>query len=428
MKVGKHHFLNGCLAAGLVLVTAGFAVHGGSPTPVGPLGAAARPAPQGTVGSVEDEFAALSQQIPGFGGFAFDAGGNMIVHLKDPAQEAVARQVLGSYLNRWSGNPRSQSATRSIIVRTAQFDFSQLSGWRGQLRPAVLGVAGVASLDIDEGRNRVVIGVTDLALRDQISAIVTSLGIPAEAVIIEQREAARFAVTLRDYVRPPVGGLQLQYGSYNCTLGFNATRGTDRGFATNSHCTNTQGGVESTTYYQPSTSYSAIATEIADPGYWTGNGCPAGRRCRRSDSSFARYNSSTSSTLGEIARTTSYASTSAGSITIDGTNPRFYINAEQSFPYQGDLLEKVGRTTGWTYGSVSSTCVDVPVSGSDITLLCQDYFAAYAQGGDSGSPVFYWDGGTGARLYGLLWGITSSGSYFSAMSNIEGELGSLTTF
>ena len=76
-----------------------------------------------------------------------------------------------------------------------------------------------------------------------------------------------------------------------------------------------------------------------DPGYTQGNGCPAGRRCRRSDAARARYASGTASTLGEIAKTTG---PNNGSLTISG---KFTITAEGN-PVVGQNANKVGRTTG----------------------------------------------------------------------------------
>jgi hypothetical protein len=88
----------------------------------------------------------------------------------------------------------------------------------------------------------------------------------------------------------------------------------------------------------------------------------------------------------------------------------------------GELLDKVGRTTGWTRGAVLATCVDVGVSGARIAMLCQDFVEAAVAGGDSGSPVFQQVGDKDATLYGILWGGAGSLYVFSAMENIREEL------
>ena len=95
----------------------------------------------------------------------------------------------------------------------------------------------------------------------------------------------------------------------------------------------------------------------------------------------------------------------------------------------GETVNKVGRTTGWSQGRVTSTCVNVNVSGSDITQLCQTAVSATVGAGDSGSDVFTITSGTSVRLDGVLWGGSSSGKQFifSPLANVTGELGTLTT-
>jgi hypothetical protein len=91
----------------------------------------------------------------------------------------------------------------------------------------------------------------------------------------------------------------------------------------------------------------------------------------------------------------------------------------------------VGRTTGWTFGTVVSTCADINVSGSDDTQLCQTRVRGGAGGGDSGSPVFYRIGaGAKVKLAGILWGGGFHPAFgetyiFSPLDNIEEDLGPL---
>ena len=221
--------------------------------------------------------------------------------------------------------------------------------------------------------------------------------------------------------------MQINFPGFLCSIGFNASRSGTRGFVTASHCTNTQGGVESTPYWQPlqTVNPTQIATEIVDPAYTTGGSCPAGRRCRRSDASFAKYINSTQNTLGRIARTSSTSSTNrtivgSWAITSDASSSSFTV---------GQKVNKVGRTTGWSQGPISSTCVNVNVSGTSITQLCQTIVSAKVGAGDSGSDVFAITSGTNVKLDGVLWGGSSDGKtfVFSPLANIKGELGALTT-
>jgi hypothetical protein len=225
-----------------------------------------------------------------------------------------------------------------------------------------------------------------------------------------------------------VAGVQINFPGFICSIGFNAARQSVRGFVTASHCTTTQGGVESTSYWQPlqSTKPVKIATETVDPGYKTTlAGCPSGRRCRRSDAAFAKYVNGTTNTLGRIART---ASTSSTDLTIAG-GWTVTSNATSSSFTVGETVNKVGRTTGWSRGKVAATCATVNVSGTSITQICQTIVNAKVGAGDSGADVFKVTSGTNVKLDGVLWGGSSNGTQFvfSPFANITGELGALTT-
>ena len=92
-------------------------------------------------------------------------------------------------------------------------------------------------------------------------------------------------------------------------------------------------------------------------------------------------------------------------------------------------MNKVGRTTGWTAGNITNTCVNTGVSGSNIVQLCQTFVSAGVGGGDSGSDVFQVTSGSNVQLAGVLWGGNSGGTQFvfSPFGNVTRELGALTT-
>lgn len=72
--------------------------------------------------------------------------------------------------------------------------------------------------------------------------------------------------------------------------------------------------------------------------------------------------------------------------------------------FAGQQVEKIGRTTGLTRGSVTQTCVHVNAAGTNITRLCQwlaDYTSA---AGDSGAPVVAVQTDTIRTLRGIHWG------------------------
>lgn len=227
---------------------------------------------------------------------------------------------------------------------------------------------------------------------------------------------------------------------FNCTLGFNAipvVEGTSS-FIVNSHCSNVQGGSETPTdYYQPGRVAiipdpdNLIGVEVDDPHYWISPDCPVpGFMCRFSDAARAEYFEGVPFELGRIARPAA-RDPSLGTLEVDDRKPTFRIVDKQPHSVIGEEANKVGRTTGWTFGPVIATCVNSIVLGAEkpIIQLCQSRVRAGVAGGDSGSPVFSLRSlGSGrATLLGILWGsnVEETEFVFSPMFGIERELGLL---
>src|SRR5215208_1141391 len=303
----------------------------------------------------------------------------------------------------------------------------RVAGWFQQASPAVLALGGTVFADHDEVNNRLVFGVERAAAIPGVERALARLGVPGSAYTVQVTAPIHQVATLRSRFRPTRGGIQIHFSRYLCTMGFNVTYNGGRSFITNSHCTNTQGGTEGTKYFQPTSSVdpTVIATEAADPQYFTGGVCPAGRKCRFSDASRAAYSSTVSSTRGAIAKTTGV---NTGSLTIGGT---FTVTAQDNTTTRfsiGTVVNKVGRTTGWTRGRVTNTCVNTNVSGTNITQLCQTFVGAGVGAGDSGSPVFRVTSGDNVTLLGILWGGSSDGRLFvfSPLKQIQQEIGAIT--
>jgi hypothetical protein len=414
----SHRILIVSLASGSMLLASGCSDDLTQPTlptdQLHPVGAVVQ---QGET----DDPVALARGVPGFGGFFVDEQGTPTIYLKDAAQRGTAERALTPW---FSSHGRAPATMR---VRRADFDWTALDRWFTQASVEALGVPGVVFADADEARNRVRIGVEHATAAAQVRVVLARLGVPASAVMVDATEPIRQLATLRGAVRPVVAGVQINFPGFLCSVGFNASRSGTRGFVTASHCTSIQGGVEGTPYRQPLESVRPIqiATETVDPGYPTGGSCPAGRICRRSDAAFAKYINGTQNTLGRIARTSSTSPTDRTvvgnwTITADALSSSFTI---------GLKVNKVGRTTGWSQGPVTNTCVNVNVSGTNITQLCQTIVSATVAGGDSGADVFAITSGTNVKLSGVLWGGSTDGRtfVFSPLANVKGELGALAT-
>jgi hypothetical protein len=302
------------------------------------------------------------------------------------------------------------------------------AGLRERARP-VFEVDGVVYVDeADDGMLE--IGVVGVNVVQAVQQRLAGLGIPLERVRIVVTKPIHELATLRDKVRPLVGGLQIAFVksglTYLCTLGFIAVKGGVTGFITNSHCTSKEFQPDGTVHHQP-LPQNPVGAEASDPPAFN---CGGGLKCRWSDSVFDQLYSGVAASLGYIAST---AGVNDGSITIAGLYLIAFKHAGNA--ETGTTLRKVGRTTGQTEGVVTNTCADIRPIGSRVIRLCQDIVSAgtaIVAGGDSGSPVFKLADNPDTaevevELYGVLWGGSSDGTTFvySPLTNIEKDLGTL---
>jgi hypothetical protein len=374
------------------------------------------------------------------------------VYLTDPAQRQAAEDALAGYL-------ASRGFTAADLrVRQARYDYRQLDAWYEASWPAALSVAGAVLSDLDEGRNGLRFGGVDASAVAAMADAVAGAGVPSDAYVVEQVSAIEPRITLRDRVRPVAGGYQINFlnaggvvtVSLLCTLGFNAIpegpeHEPNASFITNSHCSQGEGEMlVPTDYYQPlqdpdgdrlANAENLIGTEVDDPSMTVSADCPIALPCRWSDALRAEYAPGVPFELGKIARPAAFDPVQ-GTLEVDAKNPTFQIVDEQPFAVLGETANKVGRTTGWTGGEITGTCVDIIAIGGVFVRRCQALVAAGSAGGDSGSPVF---GATNRRgnpkngkviLFGILWGGSIEGEpefVYSPTFNIERELGLLTT-
>lgn len=375
----------------------------------------------------DDHLAEIAKKIPGFGGMYLDQSGTLQVYMTDHSNAGTAQQkaalesVIASEM--FDGRPMPPYG---MTIRTGKYDFLQLKNWHDTMSAQILSDPTVVYTDIDDANNCLVIGVEHMAAkRAAIESRLDSMGIPRQAIVL--KEAAPVHFELQSFHRPLVGGIQTSEAGFICTLGFAATNiNFLPGLVTASHCTAVQGGVESTVFHQPTVSGTSniVGTEIRDPTYFTGGACPATRRCRFSDSAFIQLASGVTTTRGAVARV------ALNSTVWNGVDLYSNVSNGQSTQIVGQVVTKVGRTTGRTEGTVQSVCANFNVLGSDITQLCQTRASYASSPGDSGAPVF-----TSVPnrpldqidMLGIHWG---SGGVFSPAANIQrsDELGTLIIF
>jgi hypothetical protein len=356
--------------------------------------------------TLDDRFAHMARTAPAFGGMFIDDGGVLNVYMMNrssSAKAAASRALRGNF-----------DLPRKVRVLKARYRFAQLKTWQNRATEKLLGLPGVVMTDVDDKTNRLTVGVTGDRGRAAVNKGLARLGIPRAAVDVQAAAPAETQSSLNDFHRPLVGGLQV--GSFGpCTLGFIAIRKGASGFIVNSHCTNIQGSIEGSVFYQPDPSSAAnrVGVEAVDPVYFRGGFCFPGRRCRFSDTAFVKRDSGVATSLGFIAKSDPSPST--------GWNGDLYRITAKADAIVGTIVEKVGRTTGRSAAvPVDQTCVNVVVNFTNITLLCQNTAQLFSQPGDSGSPVFT-PNGSDVTVRGELWGgnVSSGQTIFSPISSIQ---------
>jgi hypothetical protein len=376
----------------------------------------------------EKQFADLADASPSSAGYYYDASGTLNVRVADSRDETAAMaHVTKLFASRVDLNPgNGRKANRFKIVH-ADYTYHQLSEWRDLAFDHVLGtVVGVRTLDLDEEYNRVTMGLDAAnfgSVREIVVKTLSAAGVDSSALKFKSLDGSTFRFdfappgNLQSATTDPLaGGLQITYSSFACTLGFVAQRNGVLGFVTASHCSNSMYAVDGTSYYAGGP---LVATETVDAGGYT---CGI-FTCRGSDANFSAAASGTQMSVGRILRT---YGVNSGSLSVDQSRPYFDVVYEGSNLVVGQQVDKVGRTTGWTSGAITQTCVDAhPTAWNQVTCA---YGANYGRGeGDSGAPVFFRLASGDSTEVDLI-GVHSStdgsgGALFSKLERIKSDLG-----
>ena len=126
----------------------------------------------------DDLLIRVEKKAPGFGGMFIDSDGRLAVYLLDIAQLADARSAIEAVF----GSSRVPAA--GIRAVQGQYVVSQLKAWT-ERAAALLKEPGVTMVDLDEGSNRVKIGVENSSRTQAVEQALPSLKIPRKAVAIE---------------------------------------------------------------------------------------------------------------------------------------------------------------------------------------------------------------------------------------------------
>lgn len=384
------------------------------------------PAPDTLVYEGEAEYEAIQREVPAYAGHWRDSQGNRVVALTDESQKDAALKAIE--LRREPDPAEGEPRTSTTIFIPARYTFAQLRDYRNAATFPVLEAKGAVLVDLDEERNRVFVGISDASARPDVEARLARAGVPLGAVIIEETGTPEAYQTLQNFFRPLQSGYQIRNAAGAiCTLGVPAV-GVGASYITNSHCTQAYWWNTGTNFFQHTIGGAFfIGAEILDPAGWP---C-GGSLCRWSDAARIPVAAGVPAAV-QVARTTGFGvHWNPGSITTGGVAAFNAGVAPQWWPLLGQVVDKVGRTTGWTRGVVTHTCVNFvapPPAPPGRVVLCQYLMTNMAGPGDSGSPVFRVLPGNNAQITGLLWGgivtPTFKRSIFSPRGGVFADLGS----
>jgi len=382
------------------------------------------PAPlDGDLYPAEKEALDLAQQIPGYAG-DWHEGDTHFVALTAAGKADEASRVLDARPAPEHGQHGEVKTGGGRQFLPASFDYLTLRGFRDRAAAEVLSVEGTTFLDLDERENRVVIGIVDETPRGEVEAKLKEAGVPAGATQVLVTGKIEEHQTLQQFKRPLEGAWQIQNANGPiCTLGF-ITRNPANGaasFVTNSHCTAAYWGLDGISFSQNLNNL-WVGREVRDPAPF---GCALFGliRCRWSDAAIVQVNGATVA-FNRIAKTSFWAGPNFGPFgSIQTVQPSFTVTGVQPWPFLGQIVDKNGRTSGWTYGRVTRTCVTMPRTATR-WRLCQFWATYTSKPGDSGSPVFIWHGDN-VTLAGINWGGSDflGQAFFSAAQGMRWDLG-----
>lgn len=355
---------------------------------------------------IEDDILRMEHFVPGLGG-AFTENGVLVIYA--PVTTSRAQVVTGvalasSFLSLDDGMRGRMARGEGLEIRPSRYAFSQLVTWVETSGGAFFAGGGVSWIDADERLNKLSVSITDEKYRARVMSVAAASGIPYDAinVVVAPRERAMTGLT--DSWSPTGSGIQITNASGNlCSIGWNVHRGGDgesseEGFITASHCAPSQPGAGTTgPMYQPL--YLQFTPRI---GFITQNpawnvshsSCDSAgvAYCGQVDAMYVRYDDPSVS-LNRVPYTALSPGVNNNGTGTTVTNWWTIISASSYSPWVGDNIDKVGRTTGWTRGTLSNTCahnfIDPGAPYAAYMVLCMDKVQnARAGQGDSGAPVF----------------------------------------
>ena len=369
-----------------------------------------------------DERLLLSREVPEFSGVYVAANGVVVVRVTDSAAARVEshRLRLEGFVRRLAST--SQGATPPIRLELADASYATLDSIMHSLMGGPLRDSRAWGYRVDEMAGRVLLSFVSAADEGEARARIPSgLRQFVETEVTGPVDALQ-SLTLHSRRRPLANAFQFSAKSgATCTMGFmvylgrleqpsvpDPSRG--RYMLTASHCTERLMEFDGGIAIQPAAPGSAqIGREVLDaqrfystPGVpvWcalqndsgtqAGCICPAGQVCSHGDVALIQLDDSVGFEYGwqTVSWTVNNGASAPGFRWLEA------MSQIRAWPTVGITVTKVGQRTGWTVGTVRSSCTYVGPyfsllhSAETPAQMCQVEVNGRAGGGDSGSPVW----------------------------------------
>ena len=378
----------------------------------------------------EDEILRLEAAIPGFGGVFLDEQGEVVVYAPASVASNDLRGKLASLAARTRLGDKVRAGFRAggqVKIRKADYAFSSLIAWKEALTKGLVRIPGVLATNADESINRIRVTIATADAGAAVLRAAAAAQVPTDAIATTVGLQPTAVVSLRQWYRPTGGGIQIVNNlGGRCTLGYNVTLTNPTGptgFLTASHCASGPiGSGSGGTIYQPQVQHwpsPILGTITSNPQFNYSDPACMGYMCTRADVMYVA-NHQTAAGAKRVAKTAFVGlNNNGGSISVTGWWSPIYSPADWA-PI-GEGISKVGRTSGWTKGTLAASC-ESPLVNNLYVVVCAGRVDNARWGfGDSGAPVF-------TRTdpnpdWGTTWrqGILFAGSGYLSPDPVEGD-------
>jgi hypothetical protein len=304
--------------------------------------------------SFDEKMAELNLDIPGFAGLWYDSAGRLTIGLVDLSQKEKARSVVATFMgNRAMARIRPVDPAQFAFVKMT-FSFSELKATFDRVSDEILERHDVHGIGIDERNNAITALVASAQVTSQVAEALRAAGVPDAQASVLVRPPTVINQTLADDDNPLRGAFNIgsqNSGHGSCTSAFNVrfSGNNNTYIATASHCSKTQGGLDTGAYAWYNTN-GWVGYEAYDVGWIT---CGS-YKCQDADVALVDYSlGGRTPAFGKIANTTGW-----GSTTVSQTDTLSIIGIEL-YPILNETVQRLGLVTGKTVGDIYDTCVDV---------------------------------------------------------------------